>query len=220
MKNEMLAKCGLTWAPGNRGILIFVTSLGLAFCPLALPAQNATLAWNPSPSANVAGYMLYHGSDGTNFDSQMDAGTNTTWTVTGLEPGSTNYFEVMAYDVNHYESPPSNPIEYTVPNVTQTVTVLANPAIAGGVTGGGSFVAGSSVTVTATANSGYVFANWTENGAVQSTSPNYSFTLATNCDLVANFTANSGHLHGGDADQSSQRRQRHWRRHALSQAVP
>ncbi len=189
MKNEMLAKCGLTWAPGNRGILIFVTSLGLAFCPLALPAQNATLAWNPSPSANVAGYMLYHGSDGTNFDSQMDAGTNTTWTVTGLEPGSTNYFEVMAYDVNHYESPPSNPIEYTVPNVTQTVTVLANPAIAGGVTGGGSFVAGSSVTVTATANSGYVFANWTENGAVQSTSPNYSFTLATNCDLVANFTA-------------------------------
>jgi hypothetical protein len=189
MKNEMPAKCGLTWAPRRRGILTFVMSLGLVVCPLTLAAQSVTLAWDPSPSPTVTGYMLYYSADGTNFDSQMDAGTNTTWTVTGLEPGSTNYFEVVAYDANNKESPPSNQIEYTVPNAAQTVTVLANPATAGGVTGGGSFAAGSSVTVTATANDGYTFANWTENGTVQSTSPSYSFTLATNCNLIANFTA-------------------------------
>jgi len=166
-------------------------SLGLAVWPLTLAAQSVTLAWDPSPSANVAGYMIYYGTDGINFDSQTDAGTNTTWTVTGLEAGSTNYFEVVAYDTNDDQSLPSNVIEYTVPNAPQTVTVQANPANAGGVTGGGSFAADSSVTVTATANNGYTFANWTENGTVQSTSPNYSFTLAANCNLVANFTANS-----------------------------
>jgi hypothetical protein len=169
---------------------MFVMGLGLAVCPLTLAAQSVTLAWNPSTSANVAGYMIYYGTDGTNFDSQLDAGTNTTATVTGLEPGSTNYFEVVAYDANDDLSPPSNEIEYIVPVATQTVTVLSNPTNAGGVTGGGSFASGTSVTVTATANSGYTFANWTENGTVQSTSSNYNFTLTTNLNLVANFTAN------------------------------
>jgi len=186
----MLAKCGLTWAPWRRGILTSVMSLGLAVGPLTLAAQSVTLAWNPSPSANVAGYMLYYGTNGTNLDTQMDAGTNTTWTVTGLGPSSTNYFEVTAYDTNDDQSPPSNQIEYTVPNAAQTVTVQANPADAGTVTGGGTFASGSSVTVTATANSGYTFSNWTENGTVESASPDYTFTLATNCNLVANFTTN------------------------------
>ena len=187
----MLAKNRLTWAPWRRGILTFVMSLGLTVCPLRLAAQSVTLAWGPSPSVNVTGYMLYYGADGINFDGQIDAGTNTTWTVTGLEPGSTNYFEVVAYDANNDQSPPSNQVEYTVPKAAQTLTVLANPTGAGDVTGDGSFAAGSSVTVTATANNGYTFANWTENGIQQSTSPNYSFTLAANLTLVANFTTNS-----------------------------
>ena len=88
------------------------------------------------------------------------------------------------------KSPPSNPVEYVVPDTTNTVAVQANPASTGSVNGGGSFATGSSVTVTATANSGYTFTDWTENGTVQSASPSYSFTLATNRTLVANFTAN------------------------------
>ena len=50
--------------------------------------------------------------------------------------------------------------------------------------------ASSSVLVAATANSGYTFTNWTANGTVQSTSPYYTFTLATNLNLLANFTVN------------------------------
>jgi hypothetical protein len=166
-------------------------SIGLAVGPLALPAQSVTLAWNPSASSNVAGYMIYYGNDGITFDNQIDAGTNTSVAVTGLAPGSTNYFEVVAYDTNDDQSPPSNQIEYNVPAIPETVSVLANPASGGGVSGGGSFYAGSSITVTADAGSGYAFINWTENGVVQSTSSNYSFVLATNCTLVANFSANA-----------------------------
>jgi len=172
-----------------------VTALGLALSPLVRADQSVTLAWNPSPNASVAGYLILSGADGVNFGSQVNAGNNTSWTVAGLQPGSTNYFEVVAYDTNNVQSPPSDPIKYVVPAATQlvmqTVAVQANPSQAGAVNGGGSFATGSSVTVTATANSGYTFTNWTENGIVQCASPNYSFTLAANRNLTANFTANS-----------------------------
>ncbi|MGA2751888.1 MAG: hypothetical protein ABSG59_24245 [Verrucomicrobiota bacterium] len=177
--------------PGRQEILIFVMGLGLALGPAAHAAQSVTLVWSPSPSRGVAGYMVLSGSDGINYINQIDAGTNTTGTVTGLQGGTTNYFEVAAYDINHNQSPPSNPVEYVAPEPTQMVAVAANPASAGSVTGGGSFVTGSSVTVKAIANSGHTFANWTENGTVQSASPSYSFTLATNRNLAANFTTNS-----------------------------
>ena len=189
MKIELLAKIGLTWKTKRREILTFVTAAAMA-APLASAAQSVTLAWNPSPSANIAGYMVYYGNDGTNFGGELDAGTNTVATITGLAPGSTNYIEVVAYDSGNNESPPSNEIEYVVPLVTNTVAVQAAPANAGSVTGGGAFVAGSVVTVTATAGNGYAFVNWTENGIAQSTSSNYSFTLAANRALIANFAAN------------------------------
>ena len=54
-------------------------------------------------------------------------------------------------------------------------------------TGGGAFASGNSDTVTATPNSGYTFANWTENGTVVSTAASYTFTLTGNRNLVANF---------------------------------
>ncbi len=66
----------------------------------------------------------------------------------------------------------------------------ASPSAGGRVAGAGTFASGSSPTVTATANSGYTFANWTDNGAVVSSSASYTFTLTANRTLVANFPAN------------------------------
>ena len=187
---KILSKATLTGTRGHRAILFFAMGLGAALCHSARAEQSVTLAWNASPTASVAGYMISYGSDGINFSNQVDAGDNTKWTVAGLQDGSTNYFAVSAYDTNYNESLPSAPVEYVAPILTETVAVAASPAGAGGVSGGGSFVSGSSVTVTAAANSGYTFANWTENGTVQSASRSYSFTLAANRNLTANFTAN------------------------------
>ena len=169
---------------------VALLALALFFCTPAQAAQSLAIVWDPSPSPNVAGYIIYYGTDETNLDSLMVVGNNTFATVTNLQPDTTYYFDVVAYNVNNVQSPPSNLIEYTVPAVMQTVSLLANPANAGSVTGAGAFAAGSSVTVTATANGGYTFSNWTENGIVQCASPNYSFTLATNRNLLANFTVN------------------------------
>ncbi len=70
-----------------------------------------------------------------------------------------------------------------------TVSVSANPAIGGTVTGGGTYPQGQSCTVTATANDGYNFVNWTEGGNVVSTQANYTFVVNGNRNLVANFEA-------------------------------
>ena len=70
-----------------------------------------------------------------------------------------------------------------------TVSVSANPTNGGTVSGGGTYQQGQQCTVHATANTGYTFTNWTENGNVVSTNANYSFTVTSNRTLVANFTA-------------------------------
>ena len=71
------------------------------------------------------------------------------------------------------------------------VTVTANPTQGGTVTGGGTYDYGTSVTIVATANTGYSFTNWTKNGTVVSTYPTYSFTVTEDASYVANFEMNS-----------------------------
>ena len=68
-----------------------------------------------------------------------------------------------------------------------TINVSANPAAGGTVTGGGTYQQGQSCTVMATANSGYTFVNWTENGNVVSSQASYTFNVTGNRTLVANF---------------------------------
>ena len=72
-----------------------------------------------------------------------------------------------------------------------TINVTANPSDGGTVTGADSYVEGSNATLTATANEGYTFTNWTKNGSVVSTNANYSFTVTEAATYVANFTLNT-----------------------------
>lgn len=69
------------------------------------------------------------------------------------------------------------------------INASVNPANAGTITGAGTYMPGETATLTATANAGYVFANWTEGGNVVSQNATYSFTVTTARDLVANFNA-------------------------------
>ena len=71
---------------------------------------------------------------------------------------------------------------------TYTITATANPAEGGTVTGAGTYNRFATCTLTATANSGYTFTNWTRNGSVVSTNSTYSFQVTGNANFVANFT--------------------------------
>lgn len=73
------------------------------------------------------------------------------------------------------------------PDPTYLITTYSAPAFGGTTSGGGSFLAGQTASVSATPNTGYNFENWSENGNVVSTEVNYSFTVTGARALTANF---------------------------------
>ena len=83
------------------------------------------------------------------------------------------------------------------PAVTANVTITANAndATMGSVTGGGSYVQGASVTLTATANEGYHFVSWS-NGR---TTSSITITAESDTTLTATFAADG---QGGSGDNS------------------
>jgi uncharacterized repeat protein (TIGR02543 family) len=72
-----------------------------------------------------------------------------------------------------------------------TVTAAAADAQMGIVTGSGTFESGEEVTVTATANEGYHFVNWSVDGTIVSVTDTYTFTVGANTTLTATFAPNS-----------------------------
>lgn len=71
---------------------------------------------------------------------------------------------------------------------TYTITATADPATAGSVTGGGTYNEGETVTLTATANSGYEFVNWTNNINADVVTENpYTVTATADVTYTANF---------------------------------
>ena len=72
---------------------------------------------------------------------------------------------------------------------------LKRQRLLGTASGGGRFAEGDTCTVTATANEGYVFVNWTEEGTSVADSMAYSFEVRHDRHLVANFVVESAVLY-------------------------
>jgi hypothetical protein len=93
-------------------------------------AQSVTLAWDPNPEPDIAGYILYYGLSSGNYTSTTNVGNRTTNTVSGLSSGVTYYFVVTAYNTSSLESDPSTEINYTIPpaqaNSPPVISVIPN----------------------------------------------------------------------------------------------
>jgi hypothetical protein len=70
-----------------------------------------------------------------------------------------------------------------------TLALASSSSIMGTVSGAGTFPAGDTIAVTATAKPGYVLLNWTESGTLVSTLPSYAFPILASRTLRANFAA-------------------------------
>ena len=100
-----------------------------------------------------------------------------------------NCTNVINFATNATLGDPGTPYEFEFFSQTSnyTITATANPTQGGTISGTGSYQNGQTCTLTATANTGYAFAYWTENGTVVSANAVYSFTVTGNRSLVANF---------------------------------
>lgn len=72
--------------------------------------------------------------------------------------------------------------------VTHNVSVTADPAAGGSVSGGGTFNDGSNVTVTASVNAGYQFDGWFNGANKVSDNLSYQFVCTQNVSLTAKFS--------------------------------
>ena len=79
------------------------------------------------------------------------------------------------------------PVRTQMQETSFIINVIANPVEGGRLTGRGLYQEGAECEIMATANPGYYFTNWTENGEVVSTDAVYSFTVNSSRVLVANF---------------------------------
>ena len=76
-------------------------------------------------------------------------------------------------------------------NTTYTIEAVPNPTQGGTIIGVGSYEYYNQVTLTATANEGYTFYQWKENGNVISMENPYTFVALFDRNFVANFYENS-----------------------------
>ena len=139
---------------------------------------------NPNSGGSVSGGGTYAPGQSCTVQASPNTGyTFVNWTQNGISVSNNasytfyvtgNCTLVANFEGNNY-----------------TITAIANPTTGGSVTGSGSYSYGSSCTLTATANSGYTFNNWTKDGNVVSTNANYTFTVTSGGTYVANFSANT-----------------------------
>ena len=73
------------------------------------------------------------------------------------------------------------------PNQVFTLTVAANNASYGTVSGGGQYNYGETCSLNAIPADGYMFTCWTQEGTILSTSAEYIFNVTSDMNLVANF---------------------------------
>ena len=150
----------------------------------SLNAYTITATANPSAGGTVSGAGEYnHGASCTLTATANTGYTFANWTENGSVVSSDASY---TFTVTGSHSLVAN---FTLNNYT--ITATANPTNGGTISGAGEYNHGASCTVTATVNTGYSFANWTENGSVVSSDANYTFTVTSNRSLVANFTLNN-----------------------------
>ena len=146
-------------------------------------SYTVTASANPSGAGTVTGAGTYTAHSLCTLTATANTGyTFDNWTRNG---------SVASTDPTYsfYVTENSTCVAYFTQQVTSyTITATANPTNGGTVTGGGSYPSGSTATLKAIANTGYIFTNWTKDGSVVSTNASYSFTVSENASYVANFT--------------------------------
>ena len=110
-QNRVRKRQKIGWA------IALALAAGLSF---ARSEQDVTVAWDPSVTPGVTGYVLYYAASEWDYFDFIMAGPGTMATVPSLTEGVTYFFAAAAYDRNGIESDLSQELRYTVPGGTGT----------------------------------------------------------------------------------------------------
>ena len=162
-----------------------------------VPVGTHTFRWSYSKDSSVhptgdAFFVDDVKFTGASIGSQFNYGQTCALTATPNEG-----YTFVNWTENGEEVSTENPYSFTVTGNRNLVANFAlnsydiiaeaDPEEGGTVSGAGNYNHFETCTLTATANIGYTFMNWTENGEVVSTVGTYSFTVMEDRNLVANF---------------------------------
>jgi hypothetical protein len=104
-------------------VLLYISpgATSLATSPPA--TVSVTLAWDASPSTNIAGYKIYYGTNSGSYTQVVSAGPATQRAIAGLTPGTSYFFAATACDDTGLESDYSNEIPFTAPAARPDVSL-------------------------------------------------------------------------------------------------
>ena len=143
---------------------------------------TVTATANPTAGGTVTGGGTY--TDGTT--ATLTATANSGYLFSGWYKGSTKVSSNKSYTFTVTENVTLTAKFYPL-SMNYTVTATADPTAGGTVTGGGSYSAGNTATVTATPKSGWHFTGWFDGSNKVSSDASYSFTVTGNVTLTAKF---------------------------------
>ena len=115
------------------------------------------------------------------------------WTFAG-DKGDCPLKATIAGDYTFTWAISTKKLSVTYPTIC-TITATANDAAMGTIAGAGDYGKGSTATLTATPNDGYLFVNWTKGGEIVATTQEYSFKVTEAVALVANFEVAPEEVH-------------------------
>ena len=163
-------------------------------------AEAATLYAKWTAKTYTVTFDKQSGTGGTNsvaatYDSNMPSATAPTRAnyifegyYTSTNGGGTQYYNASMGSVRKWNIASNTTLYAKWKKVGYTLTVTSKNTTYGTVTGGGTYSQGESVTVKATAKSGYKFAGWMNGTSTVSSNETYTFTMpGNNYSLQAMF---------------------------------
>ncbi|MBA7594375.1 hypothetical protein ES703_01316 [subsurface metagenome] len=166
----------------------FSVIISLVLVLSLLGAAGCTDRYNLTTNVSPTGGGSVSPSGGT-----YDPGVTVTLTATANSGYAFDYWSGSASGTNPtttvvMDAHKSVTAHFTPVAQTYTLTTSVSPSGAGSVSpSGGEYDAGASVSLSATANSGYVFDYWS--GSISGTGPNTSVTMDSDKNVIANFAA-------------------------------
>ena len=164
----------VNWSDGNTENPRTVSVTGTASYTANFAVNQYTITFNSNGGSDVASITQDYGTEVT----APAAPTREGYTFTGWDPAVPETMPaedmtcVAQWEINQY-----------------TITATADPVEGGNITGAGEYEYGTEITLSATANEGYDFVNWTKEGEVVSTETSYTFEVTGDAEYIAHFEA-------------------------------